>query len=264
MVAGVTAGSITLSAAIPSAAVLFLFFSIFPLIVSLALLGNNTYLLFDIALILYLIYSIILTFRVYDTIKSSFHLQFENDDLLDSLEVSNIKLEHAATHDPLTHLANRRLFVINLRNAIYAAKEQNHHFALFFIDLDHFKAANDLYGHQAGDQVLLAVTDRLRNYFRKDDMIARLGGDELAIIIEHVINIHEIAVVAQKICRIIEDPIDINDTMLKISASIGISIFPFDGTNEEALLHNSDSCMYYVKENGGNNYHFTNTVRELT
>jgi diguanylate cyclase (GGDEF)-like protein len=263
MLAGVTAGAVALSAAIPTAAILFLLTTIVPLILTLVSLNNQTFLLFDLALIVYFLYTIIITTRAHRLIKNSIILQFENDALLSNLEVTNKKLKIAATHDPLTEVANRRLFKLNLNKAISHAKENKKLFALFYIDLDNFKLVNDLYGHHMGDEILLIIIGRLRNYFRKNDIIARLGGDELAIIIENMTSKNDIVIIAKKICQLIALPIKVNDIKLSTSASIGISIFPLDGKNEDALLRCADKCMYYAKDKGGNDYYFSHDLKEL-
>ena len=231
---------------------------------SILLFEDSTFILFDMALSLYLLYTIVLTIKIYKLIKNSIVLQFENNLLLTHLEISNKKLEHAATHDALTQVANRRLFIANLKKSIDIAKKNNKMLALFYIDLDNFKAANDRYGHQAGDRILIAAIERLKNYFRRDDHIARLGGDELAIIIENAKNKNEIEMIARDICHLIALPIEMDNITLHISASIGISIYPYDGQEIEMLLHRADEYMYSVKENGGNNFYFSKELKELS
>jgi len=264
MTAGVTAGAVPLSAAIPEAAIAFLVLTIFPFIMSILLFEDSTFLLFDMALSLYLLYTIVLTIKIYKLIKNSIVLQFENNLLLTHLEISNKKLEHAATHDALTQVANRRLFIENLKKSIESAKKNNAMLALFYIDLDNFKSANDRYGHQAGDRILIAAIERLKNYFQKDDHIARLGGDELAIIIENAQNKNEIEMIARDICHLIALPIEMDNIILHVSASIGISIYPYDGQEMEMLLHRADEYMYSVKENGGNNFYFSKELKEFS
>lgn len=256
MLAGVTAGVVPLSAAIPTSAILFLVCSLLPLIILIPLLNSHIYLLFDFALSLYLGYTIILTIKAYRIIKNSIILQFNNDILLKDLAITNQKLEHAATHDPLTQVANRRLFLSYLEDIIHESQRNNKMFALYYIDLDHFKSANDNYGHKAGDYILISVIERLKNFLRKEDVIARLGGDELAIIIKNV-NEKEVGIVAKKLCGLIAMPITMNDITLNVSASIGISMYPNNGENADILLQHSDDSMYYVKKHGGNNFRFS-------
>lgn len=264
MVAGVSAGSIPLSAAIPFSAILFLISSVVPFIITIATSENQTYYLFNFALFVYLVYSIFLSFKIYQLIKNSIVLRFENDLLVHNLEISNKKLEHAATHDPLTHGSNRRLFLDNLEKSLETAKQDKTITALFYLDLDHFKAANDKYGHHAGDVVLITVIERLKKFFRQEDMVARVGGDEFAIIVNNVKNRQQLEAIAKKICNLVALPIAIDhNTELHVTASVGISLYPYDGTQEEDLLQKSDQYMYMAKEQGGNDYHFNEDVKEL-
>lgn len=257
MVAGVTAGSVPLSAAIPGAAIGFLLTATVPLIATIAVTGNHLYHLFDLALSVYLVYMIVITLKTYRLIRNSIILKYDNDILLANLETTNKKLEQAATHDPLTKIPNRTLFQENLRKALLAATLNSRFLALLYIDLDNFKIVNDMYGHHAGDRVLQIIINRLRSYLHKNDNLARLGGDELAVIIDHAHDHEEIETIASKICRLIAIPIKVGELSMSISASIGISVFPDDGLDEESLLKNADKCMYYAKEHGGNQFYFS-------
>lgn len=262
MLAGVTAGAVSLSSAIPEAVIAFLFFSLVPFIIAIALLAKFVDLLFLTALSLYLIYSIILALKAHDITRSSIILSYENHQLLrdlseakTQLELSNKKLEFSATHDPLTQVANRNLFLNQLELALNRAKANKTSLALLYLDLDFFKKVNDIYGHSVGDRVLVLIIERLKNFFKSDDSIARLGGDELTIILENVGGANEINKVAKQLCSLISMPITINETELTLSVSIGISVYPQDGSDVESLLWNADQSMYYVKQRGGNNYH---------
>ncbi len=254
MLAGVSAGAVPLSAAIPEAAICFLTLSLMPFIVSIALFNNKTYLLFDLAVTIYLMYCCILSLKTYYLIKNSITLTFENDILLNNLEISNRKLAQAATHDPLTQAANRSFFESNFKEAIKIARENKKIVALLYLDLDNFKKINDTYGHYTGDRILIIVIDRLKHFFGNKDSIARLGGDEIAIILENMNTMEEIEMIAHKLCELIAMPIHIDHLNLNISASIGISIYPYDGSDEESLMQCSDKRMYSVKETGGNNF----------
>lgn len=263
MIAGVTAGAVPLSSAVPRAGIAFLIFTILPFIVTIATLNIIVYCLFDLALSLYLIYNIVLLTRAYELIRNSILLKFENDSLVFNLseaktllEESNKKLELAATHDPLTQVANRNLFNTTLSEAIMTAKAHNKKVALLYMDLDNFKNANDIYGHDVGDQILLEITDRLKLIVGDNNMIARLGGDELTIILQNVTSITEVSKIANKVCEMISLPIKIKDMNIIMSASIGISLYPEDSHDTETLLRLADNSMYYVKMHGGNNFHF--------
>ena len=265
MLAGISAGSVSLSSAIPNAAIAFLICSVLPFIINIALLGNHTYLLFDAALSLYLIYSIVLSIKASHLNFNSIILQFENDILVgdlssakEQLEITNKKLEVAATHDPLTRIANRRLFMLNLANAIQRAQQNKSMLALLFIDIDNFKQVNDLNGHHAGDHVLVVTVERLENLLETDKDLARLGGDELTLIVENAKSIDHIAELASKICKITSQPINVHNVDINVTVSIGISIYPNDSDNINSLISNSDNCMYYAKKHGRNRYHFNN------
>jgi len=258
MLAGVTAGAVQLSAAVPLAAILFLIATVGPFIVTIMTMQVDILHLFDITLSLYLIFSIFLVTRAYRLINNSIILTLENDVLMGNLETVNVMLKQAATHDPLTKVANRLLFSTMLNNLIKNSQKNNTEFALLFFDLDHFKIVNDDYGHEAGDHVLSTLVIRLRDYFRKDDRIARLGGDEFAVLIENVIDREDLANIAGKICNLVSKPIRWKEVELNVNASLGIAIYPDDGNNEEDLLRCADKCMYSVKVKGGNNFQFSN------
>jgi diguanylate cyclase (GGDEF)-like protein len=264
MLAGVTSGSVPLSAAIPKAAISFLTCSILPYIVAIAFLKNFTYFLFDTALTLYLAYTIILSLNTYLIIKKSILLQFENNDLLKNLaqakkqlETINSQLEQTATHDPLTQIANRLLFQINIEEAIRRACRKNKILGLLYLDLDKFKSINDQYGHHTGDYVLLVVVKRLKNFFGSHDVLARMGGDEFTVIIENANNVDEIIDSAKMICTLLASPIRVNEVDIQVGASIGISIYPEDGVDAETLIRRANKTMYYVKIHGGNNFHLS-------
>lgn len=257
MLAGVSAGSVPLSAGIPRAGIAFLIASLFPLFVTLIVYSNSAYYFFNFALSFYLAYTIMLTFKIYSLIKNSIILKYHNDILLKNLEISYKALEKTATHDPLTKAANRTLFHTNLDAALKHAHTNNIKVGLFFIDLDGFKIANDTYGHDAGDVILTNVTQRLNSFFRKDDMISRLGGDEFTIIIDNVRNKDELSTIAKKICELISLPIESNGIVLKVTASVGIAIYPDNATNSRDLITCADECMYHAKEHGGNQFYYT-------
>jgi len=165
-------------------------------------------------------------------------------------------LHHQAHHDALTALPNRILFNDRLEQAIQKAKRNNTITALFFIDLDHFKEINDSLGHTVGDEVLKVVTKKLKNSIRKEDTLARLGGDEFTIIIEDLVHGQDASLLAKKILEVLAKPIIIDDNKLYISSSIGISLYPNDGTSTQDLLKYADSAMYKAKAEGRNNFQF--------
>jgi diguanylate cyclase (GGDEF)-like protein/PAS domain S-box-containing protein len=164
------------------------------------------------------------------------------------------QIEFHAYHDVLTHLPNRKLFQDRLMQNVTRARRSGRAVAVMFVDLDHFKTINDTLGHEAGDELLLEMSRRLRDCVRDDDTVARLGGDEFTIILAELRHPEDAAGVAEKIIRAVQVPMQIGGTTLEISASIGISLYPEDGADPETLLRNADSAMYRAKESGRNTY----------
>lgn len=163
------------------------------------------------------------------------------------------QLEHQATHDALTGLANRSLLFDRLAQAMAYAERGNRWTAVMLLDLDRFKYVNDTLGHNAGDQILLTVAGRLQGTVRSGDTVARLGGDEFILVLSDVALEQDIAVLARKIMTCLASPVKIDDgSDLFLNASIGIALFPRDGTSPEGLLKNADVAMYRAKDQGGN------------
>jgi len=270
ILAGITAGASPILAAEIVSAIVFLSTALLPLLFQLAYYGDNTvYSLFFITAIAYYIYLIVVSVKLHHTFKDSITLKFENDILLQSLshakhqlEISNKNLVRVATHDPLTQIANRSLFETSLTDAIKQAEEKNTILALFYIDLDNFKDVNDAYGHHVGDLLLQRLVERLRKNIRSTDLISRLGGDELTVLLENINDADIIFSIANVLCNEVSKPFVIQDITLNITASIGVSIYPLDGKDSESLLRSADTSMYYVKEHGRNNCHFSDQVTQ--
>lgn len=265
ILAGTTAGAVPVFAPVLSASVIFITTTILPVIIVVLLVQSN--LLFDSTLVAYLVFLLTLCVNTHRTLRYALSLQFENKALLinlseakNELEQINKRLEQAATHDPLTNVANRNLFISNFDQAIESAKQNKTILALLYIDLDNFKNVNDIYGHHVGDQVLLVLTDRLESIVASVDEISRLGGDEFTIIREDISNPKSVAAFAKQVCSLIAEPIRVNELELRMSASIGIGVYPIDGETAEKLLNVADRAMYYVKEHGGNNFRFNVTL----
>lgn len=158
---------------------------------------------------------------------------------------------YASVHDALTGLPNRALFNDRLEHGLAQAKRHNWSLAVMFIDLDGFKKINDLYGHDAGDSVLKTIAARLTESTRDDDTVSRHGGDEFLYLLTEVKNEQDLASIADKLIVSIQAPCDVSIDDLainpSISASIGISIFPKDGTTAKALIKSADQAMYRAK-----------------
>jgi len=166
------------------------------------------------------------------------------------------RLQHLATHDALTGLPNRLLLAERLQQAIANARRLAERVAVLFIDLDGFKYVNDTLGHRIGDELLREVGQRLHSALREADFLARLGGDEFMIALELKGEAQDAGIVAEKLVELLREPVTIANHDLRVSASIGISIFPDDGDSPEALLKNADVAMYRAKELGKNSYQF--------
>ena len=168
------------------------------------------------------------------------------------------KLENLAHFDSLCNLPNRTLFSDRLKLALAYAKREKKMLAILFIDLDLFKEINDLYGHEAGDMVLQAISLRLISCVRESDTVARMGGDEFIILLPIIDHEHDAMLVANKIVDAVVKPVLLENFKnipllnLHVSASIGISIYPQHGKDEKLLVINADIAMYEAKRNGKN------------
>jgi diguanylate cyclase (GGDEF)-like protein len=160
-----------------------------------------------------------------------------------------------AFHDPLTGLANRRLFEDRLEQAIAKCHRYGMKFGLFNLDLDHFKTVNDTLGHESGDFVLQETAERLKLCCQRDlDTISRHGGDEFCIILADCGERTELEDLAKTILQLFSKPIRYHDSDIRITASIGISIFPDDGTDSKSLVEAADRAMYSAKREGRNTF----------
>ncbi|MDJ0805610.1 MAG: EAL domain-containing protein [Gammaproteobacteria bacterium] len=169
---------------------------------------------------------------------------------------SEKRLARLANFDLVTELPNRNLFQDRLKHAMAQADRKKGQLALLYLDLDHFKAVNDALGHLAGDELLIEAARRIRSNIREGDTAARLGGDEFTIIIEQFDYNAQVVVVAEHILFALNKSYQIGTHEIYVSASMGITIYPNDGRDVEALLKNADSAMYLAKEQGRNTYHF--------
>jgi len=165
-------------------------------------------------------------------------------------------MRHRAMHDSLTNLPNRGMFLEGLDRALRKSRRRHNRISVLFIDLDRFKIINDTLGHQAGDQLLQAVAERLRTAVRDSDLVARLGGDEFVVLIEDHAGPEEVMIVAQKILEVLDRPVLVEWREVHISCSIGISSYPDDGEEVDSLVKNADIAMYQAKERGRNNFQF--------
>jgi diguanylate cyclase (GGDEF)-like protein len=183
-------------------------------------------------------------------------LQSHGEHLQALVETRTEQLHHKAHYDSLTGLPNRNLLFDRLRHAIKSAPRNGQNIALLFLDLDRFKVINDNLGHGVGDQLLKAVAQRLSSAGRDEDTVARLGGDEFVFLLEYIKQPERVARVADRVIQRLSSPFQLKEHTVHISTSIGISIYPDDGEDEETLLKNADISMYHAKEKGPSQYCF--------
>jgi diguanylate cyclase (GGDEF)-like protein/PAS domain S-box-containing protein len=166
------------------------------------------------------------------------------------------KLANMATHDSLTGLPNRTLLNDRLAMGLALSRRSGNRLAVMMLDLDKFKVINDTMGHDAGDQLLKSVGERLATVTRRSDTIARMGGDEFVLVLPQVSQPANAATLAQRILDIFREPFVLDGHQLNVTTSIGIAVYPDDGKEAEILLKNADTAMYWSKEHGRDSYRF--------
>ncbi|HEX7364339.1 MAG TPA: PAS domain S-box protein [Dehalococcoidia bacterium] len=164
------------------------------------------------------------------------------------------ELNDIASHDFLTGLPNRMLLNDRLNMALATAKRNKSKLVVMMLDLDRFKVVNDTYGHSIGDTVLRIAGERLVALVRKSDTVARVGGDEFLILLPKISRVEDCVKVARKILEAFREPLTVNSYKITVTTSVGFSVYPEDGQDSEALLKNADIAMYWVKEQGRDNY----------
>lgn len=167
------------------------------------------------------------------------------------------KMRFMAGHDDLTQLPNRTLLIERLQTALHQHARHNEMLALMFIDLDGFKQVNDQYGHDVGDEMLVKLSAILSHCVRKTDTVARFGGDEFVILLTGLVDRDDAAIVAEKILVYLQQPLHLSVCQASVGASIGIAIYPHDGTDASSLLKSADKLMYQVKQQGKSQYRFS-------
>lgn len=153
-----------------------------------------------------------------------------------------------AYHDSLTGLPNRLLFNDRLEHALLVAKREKNSCAVIFLDLDNFKPINDVFGHRVGDVVLKQAAARIEGCMRESDTVARIGGDEFAILLPNPVDSADADQVVQKITDAVSRPLEVRGRQLEVGVSAGIAFYPVDGTDGMMLLDAADDAMYRVKE----------------
>lgn len=191
--------------------------------------------------------------RTEELVKTVEQLQKE----VEERERIAVELKFHANHDSLTGLPSLRLCKDRLERSLAESRRNKQLSAVMFVDLDGFKLINDTHGHECGDIVLKTTADRIRAEIRETDTVARIGGDEFLIILSNMSNIKVTRRVAGKLIEQISQVILYREQEIEISASIGIAIYPDDGTTSEEIIQQADKAMYIVKHSGKNNFGFT-------
>ncbi len=173
-----------------------------------------------------------------------------------ALKSAENELRIMANYDHLTGLPNRSLLLDRIEHAMAASKRKNEAIALFFIDLDRFKQVNDSLGHEYGDRLLKEVSKRLGKSLRADDTLSRIGGDEFVVLLERFRDPQELGRIAQRFIELVQKPFTLNNNVVSIGASIGISLYPDDADDSAEFFRNADVAMYHAKQLGRNNYQF--------
>jgi len=176
--------------------------------------------------------------------------------LLSEINQHTRDIHRLAYQDALTDLPNRRLLEDRLSHAIVLAERQNRAIAVLFVDIDNFKVVNDTLGHKLGDELIKVVAERICGTLRMMDTVARWGGDEFVIIVENVASSGEAASVCDKIIEAVGVPIELGNNLLRIGASVGISLYPQDGADVTTLIKSADMALYEAKGRGRNAFHF--------
>jgi diguanylate cyclase (GGDEF)-like protein len=180
----------------------------------------------------------------------------ERHRILTDLASARQREHYLAMHDSLTGLSNRSSFLDHLRRTLgYSARHQKRA-AVLFLDLDRFKSINDTLGHPVGDDLLKVVAERLARSLRQTDLVARLGGDEFLIALPDLEREHDAARVACKLVNVLSRPAQLGDREYRISASVGIALFPRDGADADVLIRNADTAMYHAKAEHGRGYSY--------
>lgn len=174
-------------------------------------------------------------------------------------DITNIKhhqeqLERIAHYDSLTGLPNRVLLADRLQQAIAHSRRTQEAIAVVYLDLDGFKAINDSYGHETGDELLISVAHRMKSTLREEDTLARIGGDEFVAVLCGLKDINEYKYSLERLLRTTEEPVQIKSTQVTVSASAGVTLYPLDNSSADQLIRHADQAMYIAKQNGKNRH----------
>ena len=167
-----------------------------------------------------------------------------------------------AQYDRLTELPNRMLLTDRLRQAMAQCQRRPRSLALVYLDLDGFKAINDAHGHVTGDKLLITVSQRMNAALRDGDTLARIGGDEFVVVLVDLVQPSDAEPVLERLLQAAADPVKVDDTLLYVSASLGVALYPRDGLDADLLMRSADEAMYSAKQAGRNRFHWVETNRD--
>jgi diguanylate cyclase (GGDEF)-like protein/PAS domain S-box-containing protein len=198
---------------------------------------------------------------VYDENKNvkNFVILFSDITLL---KQNQMQLEHIAHYDVLTQLPNRTLLADRLKQAIIQSKRSNHSVAIVFIDLDGFKAVNDENGHGIGDELLVTLSLRMKEALRDGDTLSRFGGDEFVLVLADLEKESDCEPILERLLKSISTEVTVSDVVVKVSASIGVTLYPKDKADDGQLIRHADQAMYIAKQSGKNCYHIFDTIND--
>ena len=178
------------------------------------------------------------------------------------LKENERQLEHVAHYDALTGLPNRVLLADRLQQSMLRCQRTGHSLAVAFLDLDGFKAVNDRHGHERGDELLVALAHRLKAALRDGDTLSRIGGDEFVAVLVDLDQTHDCEPVLSRLLHAAADPVQVGDSLLQVSASIGVTLSPTDGAEPDLLIRHADQAMYQAKQAGKNRYHLFDVAHD--
>ncbi len=173
------------------------------------------------------------------------------------------QLEYSAHYDALTRLPNRVLLADRLKQALARCHRMGSSLAVLYIDLDGFKSVNDNHGHEMGDQLLINIAHRWSEALREGDTLARIGGDEFIVILVDLENTNDYELILQRLLQAATEPVEVNDQLLRVSASIGVTIYPQDGPDADQLMRHADQAMYLAKQAGKNCFHVFDVAKDV-
>jgi diguanylate cyclase (GGDEF)-like protein/PAS domain S-box-containing protein len=171
------------------------------------------------------------------------------------------KLKLVAYYDVLTNLPNRVLLADRLNHAMVQCQRRNQSLAVAYLDLDGFKAVNDTYGHDLGDNILVALSKRMKEALREGDTLSRIGGDEFIAVMVDLEKLEDSEPVLKRLLKAASEPVTVGDAVMQVSASIGVTLYPQDGSDADQLIRHADNAMYVAKQAGKNRYHLFDTVQ---